>query len=76
MPRLADFAAPASPQEAPCHRVLIGHGDARDAAQSLEQHLETSLPRGSLEFTHVTDKGTALGVHGGPGTVIVGIQRT
>lgn len=76
LPRLADSAAPPAPQEAPRYPILIGHGDARDAAQSLEQQLETILPRGSLEFTHVTDTGTALSVHGGPGTLIVGIQRT
>jgi len=32
------------------------------------------LPPGSVEFAHVTDMGPALGVHGGPGTLIVALQ--
>jgi hypothetical protein len=56
-------------------RILLGHGDAPDAANRLARHLEAALPAGSIEAIHLTEMGTALGVHGGPGTLIAGIQR-
>jgi len=61
---------------APRYRVLVGHGNAPDAGHQLAAQLGCALPAGSLERCEVTDMGTALGVHGGPGTLIVGIQAT
>ncbi len=58
----------------PRFRILIGHGDAPGAGQALAQHLQAALPPGEVSTLRVTDMGTALGVHGGPGTLIVGIQ--
>lgn len=77
--RFARFVArrvPRSPAGASHFRVLIGHGNAPDAARELAAHLQRTLPADSLERCELTDMGTALGVHGGQGTLIVGIQAT
>jgi len=82
-PRSADVAASAgagagtgASAGAARFRILLGHGDAPEEANQLARHLDAALPAGSIEATHLTDMGTALGVHGGPGTLIVGVQRT
>jgi DegV family protein with EDD domain len=76
--RFARFAArraarPVDPG-APRYRVLVGHGNAAAEAEALAQHVVAQFPPGSVEFAHVTDMGPALGVHGGPGTLIVALQ--
>ncbi len=57
------------------YRLLVGHADAPQQALALEGHLQGLLPPGSIQLSHVTDIGTALGVHGGPSTLIVGVLR-
>ena len=57
------------------YRVLVGHGDATDAGALLLQGIETALPKDGAVQGWVTDMGTALGVHGGPGTLIVSLVR-
>jgi DegV family protein with EDD domain len=81
--RFARFVArraPASPATTgtgtPRFRVLVGHGNAPQAAQDLAMQLASALPSNSVERCEITDMGTALGVHGGPGTLIVGLQAT
>jgi uncharacterized protein len=55
-------------------RALVGHGDTLAQGQALLSHLRSALPRDAVLSVHLTDMGTALGVHGGPGTLIVGLQ--
>jgi DegV family protein with EDD domain len=59
---------------APRYRVLVGHGNVPEAGRALEQLLRAALPPGSIESSHLTDMGPALGVHGGPGTLIIAIR--
>jgi DegV family protein with EDD domain len=56
------------------YRVLVGHGNVPEDGRALEQLLLAALPAGSVESSHLTDMGPALGVHGGPGTLIIAIQ--
>lgn len=56
-------------------RVLVGHGDRAEDGQRLADELVAKLPAGSVEFCAVTDMGPAIGVHGGPGTLIVALHR-
>ncbi len=56
-------------------RVLVGHGDRPAEAERLVAELGAVLPAGSVEFCAVTDMGPAIGVHGGPGTLVVAVQR-
>ncbi len=58
----------------PRFRILIGHGDAAAAGQVLARQLQQALAPGAVSTILVTDMGPALGVHGGPGTLIVGLQ--
>jgi fatty acid-binding protein DegV len=55
--------------------VLVGHGDRPAEAERLVAELGAVLPAGSVEFCAVTDMGPAIGVHGGPGTLVVAVQR-
>jgi DegV family protein with EDD domain len=54
-------------------RVAIGHALCEDQALALESMLRKALPQ--TEKTYVTDLGTAIGVHGGPGTIVVAVQH-
>ena len=76
--RFARFVAkrPPPPVNAgkPRYRLLVGHGDAAASAQLLAQRLAAALPGESIEFTQITEMGTALGAHGGPETLVVGVQ--
>ena len=53
-------------------RLAIGHANAPAAAAELHAALQVNLP--GVETAFVTDVGTALGVHGGPGTLVVSLQ--
>ncbi|MFO1426574.1 MAG: DegV family protein [Steroidobacteraceae bacterium] len=55
-------------------RLLVGHANAPAEAHELSVEVEAGMPPGVLQFNLVTDMGPALGVHGGPGTLIVGLQ--
>lgn len=54
-------------------RYAVGHADAPEAAAALVEELRAVLP--AMEQAFVTEVGTALGVHGGPGTLVVSVQR-
>jgi DegV family protein with EDD domain len=56
-------------------RILVGHGDAREEGEKLLADLRKAFDARDVEFATLTDMGAAVGVHGGPGTLIVSIQR-
>lgn len=70
--RFARYVAKRIP-DAPRMRVAIGHALCEDEAVALESMLKAELP--NTEKTYVTDLGTAFGVHGGPGTLVVSVQH-
>jgi DegV family protein with EDD domain len=51
-------------------RILISHANAPEAARRLRASLLRM--RGQVHSCHITEAGPALGVHFGPGTLIVG----
>jgi len=56
-------------------RILVGHGDRPEEGRLLADELVSKYPKGSVEFCALTDMGPAIGVHGGPGTLIVALHR-
>jgi len=54
------------------YRVGVGHARNPDAAERLLSLLLEGLP--SVHSHYVTEVGTALGAHGGPGTLVVALQ--
>lgn len=70
--RFASYVARRVPS-APRLRVAIGHALCEEEARELESMLRVVLPQ--TEKTYLTDLGTAIGVHGGPGTLVVSIQH-
>jgi len=54
-------------------RLAIGHALCEEDAKTLEEYLHGSLPRAVTST--ITDLGSALGVHGGPGTLVVAVQQ-
>ncbi len=69
--RFADFIVRRLPA-APAYRVLVGHGAAAAEAQTLLAALRTRIA--NIESAHLTTLGTALGVHGGPGLLVVAVE--
>lgn len=55
------------------YRLGVGHAGDMDGARRLLELLLTQLPE--VESGFVTDLGTALGAHGGPGTLVVGLEE-
>jgi uncharacterized protein len=53
-------------------RLAVGHANAPDAAAALLTELQDRMP--GLERAFITEIGTALGVHGGAGTLAVALQ--
>jgi len=53
-------------------RIAVGHANAPDDARALMEALRARMPNMTQSF--VTEIGTALGVHGGPGTLVVATQ--
>lgn len=54
-------------------RLAVGHAGWPEGAMLLREECRRQLPEASVLF--VTDIGPALGVHGGPGTLALAIQR-
>ena len=52
--------------------IAIGHAECPDEADELEKLLRDRF--GNIRRVSKTELGTAFGVHGGPGTVVVSIQ--
>jgi DegV family protein with EDD domain len=55
------------------YRVAVGHGQAPDEARRLLEEVCGGLP--NVTRRYVVPLGTALGVHGGPGLLVVAIQE-
>ena len=69
--KFARYVAKRSASDAPLV-VAIGHAICREDAVELARLLRAEIP--NIERLITTDLGTALGVHGGPGTVMVATQ--
>jgi len=54
------------------YRVGIGHANAEAAGRELQERFELAHP--GIESSFLMPVGSALSVHGGPGTLVVGIQ--
>jgi DegV family protein with EDD domain len=54
-------------------RIGISHANAPDGAAAVREVLAAGLPR--AEFLPIIPLGTALGVHGGPGCIVVAAQE-
>ncbi|MBL8270517.1 DegV family protein, partial [Steroidobacter sp.] len=56
------------------YRVGIGHANAETEAHDLLEQLKRAHPK--IESSFVMPVGSTLSVHGGPGTLVVGLQPT
>jgi DegV family protein with EDD domain len=54
-------------------RLAVGHALCRDDAMELSGYLQEFLP--NTVQTTITELGSALGVHSGPGSLVVGVQE-
>ncbi len=54
------------------YRIVVGHGDCAADGQALLEELRDLRP--NVESIGLTTLGTALGVHGGPGLLVVAVQ--
>ena len=54
--------------------VIVGHCDAKLAANQLLAAVKTST-RHTIATSHLTDAGTGIGAHAGPGALVLGVQR-
>jgi hypothetical protein len=70
--RFADVVAKRMPPGAAC-RATVGHCDASDDAATLAAALRDRIP--GLTKLWVVETGPAIGVHAGPGSLVVGIQQ-
>lgn len=69
--RFARWIAKRTPKDRPL-RVWIAHALCADEAAELERALREILP--DVRETAITETGSALGAHGGPGTLLVATQ--
>ena len=72
LPKFARYIARRSNQLGTL-RIAIGHALCEEDADALLQLLCEQLP--NIAKSTVTDLGSALGVHGGPGTLVVAVQE-
>jgi DegV family protein with EDD domain len=56
-------------------RLLVAHANRPEAGRQFQERLLAALPPDIVERCDFTDMGAAIGVHGGPGTIIVAVQR-
>lgn len=71
--RFAAKVAARVPAHQKC-RAVVGHCDAREDAQRLAGVIREVLPK--LEKVWLVETGPAIGVHAGPGSLVVGVQWT
>ncbi len=69
--RFARFVARRAPRDVPVD-VSIGHAVCPEDAADLERHVRARLP--NVRGVSAAGIGTALGVHGGPGTLIASMM--
>lgn len=55
------------------YRLAVGHADCSDLAEQLRDALVISV--GSLDSVYLTEIGSVLGAHGGPGTLVAAFQE-
>ena len=55
------------------YRVLVGHANAESEARALLAEIVQGA--GNVETSEIATLGPALGVHGGPGMLVVGLQQ-
>jgi uncharacterized protein len=55
------------------YRVLVGHGNAPEQGRQLLEQL--TRERDNIDGAWLVPLGTALGVHGGPGCLVVSVQQ-
>lgn len=70
VPRFANYVARRAPRGS--LRFLVGHAEAPADATRLAETLAATLP--DAECAGVTELGSAIGVHAGPGALVVGLQ--
>lgn len=76
LPRFARFVARRTVIKADSKlRVFVAHGDRPEQGERLMAQLRLRLPPEQVEFIALTDLGPAIGVHGGPGTLVVAIHH-
>ena len=56
------------------YRLIVSHGDAAREAERLLEYLTRRAP--AIERAWLVPLGTAIGVHGGPGTLVAALQET
>ena len=56
-------------------RVLVGHADRPEEGRRLYEALCAGIAPERIVWSALTDMGAAIGVHAGPGTLIVAVQR-
>ena len=71
VPKFARFVAKRTPDLGTVD-IAIGHAVAEDDAVKLGEELRARLP--SVRRVTISELGTAIGVHGGPGTLVVSTQ--
>lgn len=54
-------------------RLAVGHGQAEADARELQARLGDAMP--NLERSYFTEIGAAVGVHAGPGTLVVAVMQ-
>jgi hypothetical protein len=72
LPKFARLIARESNRNADL-RISIGHALCAADADQLAAHLRDRLPN-TVKIS-ITELGSAIGVHGGPGTIVVGVQE-
>ena len=72
LPKFARFIARHCNPDAELH-IALGHAVCEDDAMRLVDLLREMLP--NVNRTSLTGLGSALGVHGGPGSLVVGVQE-
>jgi DegV family protein with EDD domain len=72
LPKFARFIARRCNPDAELH-LALGHAVCEDDARRLVELLREMLP--NVTRTSLTGLGSALGVHGGPGSLVVGVQE-
>jgi DegV family protein with EDD domain len=55
-------------------RLAVGHAHCADDARQLMDRLKSGLP--GVDYQFIAETGPALGVHGGPGALVVSVQAT
>jgi uncharacterized protein len=56
------------------YRIGIGHANAEAQARALLERFRQIHPQ--IESSFIVSLGSALSVHGGPGTVVIGVQQS